>query len=433
MAFATTGNVGEFWTTGSNNNGGWFDTASGGTDYTQQASPQLALTDLATDGAGTGLSSSTGGFTAAMVGNAIHILSGTGFTPGWYRITAYTDTNNVTIDRSAGSSATAGTGNVGGAMAVPTDEIMELRTAGNILYFKGSGTFTLTENISSTIAGDNANILKIEGYTSTRGDNPTGTDMPLIACGAYTLTLSGLKNAMKNLRFTTTNASGVRNGTAGRTENCEAVNSSGTANRAAFYGGLGSIYHSCYGESTNGRAFYLSTTNVRVLNCFAKDSADAVYCNGNYAVIDNCVLADCTRGVNISLRSYAYISRCTIDDMTIGISATTATGCHIFNNNITNCTTGANWNSGYEAGIILDYNNWYGNTTDKNNITKGDNATANDPEYTDAANDDYSTGSNVQGTGFPGLFPGSATTSYSAQGAVQSQGGGGERVHGCIT
>ena len=81
---------------GSPTNGGGFADLDPGTsvDYSQQASAQLGVSDAATDGAGTGVSSVTGGFTAAMVGNVMY-LSGT--SEGWYQITAYTDTNNVTV------------------------------------------------------------------------------------------------------------------------------------------------------------------------------------------------------------------------------------------------------------------------------------------------------------------------------------------------
>lgn len=107
----TAGTVCEIRTTGSQNAGGGFYDRNPGTsvDYSQQDSPQLTLTDLATDGAGTGLSSATGGFTAAMAGNLIQITGGT-LTAGWYEITAYTDTNNVTIDRSDGLSKSGGNG-----------------------------------------------------------------------------------------------------------------------------------------------------------------------------------------------------------------------------------------------------------------------------------------------------------------------------------
>ena len=61
---------------------------------------ELSLTDCATASAGsTTLTSSTGGFTAAMVGKYYKYFCGTNITAGFYEITGYTDTNTVTIDR----------------------------------------------------------------------------------------------------------------------------------------------------------------------------------------------------------------------------------------------------------------------------------------------------------------------------------------------
>jgi hypothetical protein len=55
--------VWEMRTTGAQTNGGGYANLAPGTsvDYSQQDAAQLSLSDIATDGAGTGLSSATGG------------------------------------------------------------------------------------------------------------------------------------------------------------------------------------------------------------------------------------------------------------------------------------------------------------------------------------------------------------------------------------
>src|SRR5437667_9506862 len=104
--------------TGNDNNGGGFVVGASGTDYSQQTTAQLSLTDLATTGVVTTLTSVTGGFTSAMVGNIIHIISGTNFTAGFYQITVFTNSNTVTLDRAPTTAAgVSGTGSVGGALA----------------------------------------------------------------------------------------------------------------------------------------------------------------------------------------------------------------------------------------------------------------------------------------------------------------------------
>lgn len=125
---------------------GLFDpTVSGaGTDYTEQDAAQLALTDLASSTPYTTITSTTGGFTAAMVGNGIYIASGTGFTAGRYVITAYTNTNTVTVHTAcAASAASGGVAKVGGALAgfeVITTSAPYSSVAGNTVYIRGQGS-----------------------------------------------------------------------------------------------------------------------------------------------------------------------------------------------------------------------------------------------------------------------------------------------------
>jgi len=230
--------VWEVRTTGSDNNGGGFDSSYGGTDYSQQDTAQLSLTDLAattvtttwaastaynvgdkvipttandryyecttagTSGAtepawttGIGdtitdgtvvwtcrsfkLTSATGGFTSAMVGNVIHITAGTNFTAGFYLIEEYVDTNTVGIDRdpTTGLDASAGTGNVGGAVANPST-IEDVVVAGNKVYVK-SGTYILSSSLSITTVMDKGLPIEWIGYNLTRDDNPIGDNRPI--------------------------------------------------------------------------------------------------------------------------------------------------------------------------------------------------------------------------------------------------------------
>ncbi len=110
-----------------------------GTDYTEQDTAQLALTDLASATPYTTITSAVGGFTAAMVGNGIYIASGTGFTAGRYVITGYTSGNSVVLDRAcATASASGGVAKVGGAMAKMTS-VRPFAAAGNTILVRGQG------------------------------------------------------------------------------------------------------------------------------------------------------------------------------------------------------------------------------------------------------------------------------------------------------
>src|SRR3954462_191554 len=93
--------VWEIRTGGSDSNGGGWNNRTPGTsvDYSQQDSAQLTLTDLAAASTSTTLTSATGGFTAAMVGSILQIASGTNAVVGFYEITVYTSSTQVTLDR----------------------------------------------------------------------------------------------------------------------------------------------------------------------------------------------------------------------------------------------------------------------------------------------------------------------------------------------
>jgi|TARA_R100000149_G_scaffold31449_1_gene12086 hypothetical protein len=175
----------QWWirTDGNDLNGAGFDSTIGGygTNYSDQAAAQLTLTDLATSGAGsTTLTSSTGGFTSAMVGNAIQIVSGTNVTNGYYFVTGYTSSNSVTVDRApdnGGGGISSGNGKLGGAWASPEFVIGTAATttpsplvAGNTVNIRGSGTdnpsspdytFSTYRQLTS---GTTNNYIKFVGY-----------------------------------------------------------------------------------------------------------------------------------------------------------------------------------------------------------------------------------------------------------------------------
>tara|TARA_R100000353_G_C6510456_1_gene196502 strand:+ start:364 stop:1794 length:1431 start_codon:yes stop_codon:yes gene_type:complete len=176
----------QWWirTDGNDLNGAGFDSTIGGygsTNYADQATAQLTLTDLATSGAGsTTLTSATGGFTSAMVGNAIQIVSGTNVTNGYYFVTGYTSSGSVTVDRApdnGGGGISSGNGKLGGAWASPEFVIGTAATttpsplvAGNTVNIRGSGTDNPTSpdytfsNYRTLTGGTSTNFMKFVGY-----------------------------------------------------------------------------------------------------------------------------------------------------------------------------------------------------------------------------------------------------------------------------
>jgi hypothetical protein len=383
--------------TGSATNGGGFADLNPGTsvDYTQQAASQLSLTDCATSGIGvTTLTSATGGFTAAMEGNVMYLHTGTNLTDGWYQITGYTDTNTVTLDRAPDDGVggvSGGDCEVGGALDILTDTFLDdtnSLVAGNTIWIKNDGTMTLTGAINATNAGTTTNPIAIEGYNSSRGDNPLGTNRPLIAAGANDFELAGNYWITKNLRFTTTTANGFNvDGIASVIFNIASNNSSGTAARSAFLGGNNAKYIGCDGQSVNGRAFRYATGIA--YGSYAHDSVDGFDPLGDDICIVNCVVDTCSgNGMDVVGIDDILLANNTIYNCGTGINGTTGYGTMTLNNVIDACTTGASKSSSF--GIdLFDYNCW-NNTTDVSNVTKGDNSVTGDPSMTDPANGDFS-------------------------------------------
>jgi hypothetical protein len=156
---------------GNDSNGGGFDSAATGTDKSRSA-PAIR-TDLVLASTTT-LTSAGTPFTSTDVGNIIQILSGTGFTVGFYKINSVAG-STATLDRVAGTSgSTGGTGRLGGPLAT----IGKMGTAwigSNIVWIKDNGsTYALAVGANNP-AGNNAAPTMMIGYGTTRGDSGRAT------------------------------------------------------------------------------------------------------------------------------------------------------------------------------------------------------------------------------------------------------------------
>jgi len=387
--------VWEFDPGASNNNGGGYDAgiSGAGADYSQQTTAQLALTDLAMTTGGATLTSATGGFTSAMIGNCIQITAGTNFTAGFYFITAYTDTNTVTIDRDAttGSNGSAGTGNVGGSLAAFTDAILEIFTAGNKLWVRNNGTMTITATIDISNAGTATAPFVVEGYNSTRGDAPTLANRPTIAAGANRVKF-GAFWILKHFIFTTTEGIGLSadfSNSYNYFYNIKSTNSSGSGNRDAFYIAKGHAFL-CEGISTLGRAFFISAFPSSVSWCYAHDSASGFECDATSDTVSftGCIADTCTTGfvlgrVSTVLNSIAY-------NNTTGMSIDPGGEGNVFitNSILSDNTTGISAVADQDNSTGF-HNLYYNNTSDVSNFTKGAGAVSGNPNFTDAANGDF--------------------------------------------
>lgn len=440
----------EMRTTGGANNSGGFVTGASGVDYSQQDAAQYALTGCTTAGASATFANANAA--ADMVGNFARVVSGTNFTAGWYQIISVNVGTDVTCDRNVASGiGSNGVINIGGAISTFQDAFLETLEPGNIVHVK-VGTYTLAENIAVAKDGTAASPITIRGYNTTRNDSPTGTNRPLITGGAFGFTLD---NAWKveNIRGTSSGSNGLRADDNAVFQNVKWVSSDTNAVGFALNGGglIGAptLFINCEAEtSASGpSAVRISGTGVIVDGCKFKSATMGILTTtaGTMLQIAYSIVSG-GGGVNLASTGSFKSKNCTY----YGAETPAGTGITVFgagvailfsNNIVYGWTTGISQATANQTTNYYDYNDFFNNTTDRTNVTAGAGDIALDPQFTDAANGDFSIGTNLKATGFPGVFPGALTTGYIDIGAVQRQessSGGGSTgnmsiYHGSLT
>lgn len=197
---------------GNDVNGAGFVTGSSGTDMSQfpnknaasctscqSATINISTTDAVCAGTTT-LTSVTANFSAAIVGNIIHLNGGSGsLTAVWKEVTVFTSSTTVTID----SSCATGTGitmNIGGALATPNQAALNMALTDGAGAWIKAATYSITTNIVPGFGGANGGVPFFTGYQTSRGDLQTSNcftaTCPIFQAAAG---LGGADNAI--LRF----------------------------------------------------------------------------------------------------------------------------------------------------------------------------------------------------------------------------------------
>ena len=386
----------QWWvrTDGDNTNGGGYDSgiSGAGTNYSDQASAQLSLTDLATASVGsTTLTSATGGFTAAMIGNAIQIVSGTNANAGFYFITGYTDTNTVTIDRSCDSGSggvSGGSGKLGGAVAGlemfsthPSHTSYAPTARGNTINIRGSGSenpstpdYTLTGQYSIMYlpASTNEHIM-FRGYNG----RPHYRCSPSSGCMFYNQRGVNLKNIRISANGTTNATIGIFHGQDNSNSAVDCVfdqngHNTRLLNRVTAYGC--SMINT--GAATSGLTYTVQYSDL--YNCMLDNVSGGIYTRGQDVV--NSVI---TRIASYGIYTYqvdgdAYLARimnnlisnCTGDGITTTENSNARV--NIYYNVITDCGGyGINTSGSDRKDFRLDYNYFYNNTSGNYNGYSG--------------------------------------------------------------
>ena len=184
----------------SNNNGGGFvpTGSSCGTDYSQQASPQIAYTDMLV--ATTTFTSVANPVTSAITCNVIQIISGSGCTAGFYYVVS-TSSTTATLDRSAGTGTC--TANLGGAIGTLAELNTVMGLTNNITqtgWVKANATYSISSGVTFNMTNSNKGVsISINGYTTTRGDNGQPT-IQATSTSLAMITVSN-NNSLSNMTF----------------------------------------------------------------------------------------------------------------------------------------------------------------------------------------------------------------------------------------
>ena len=446
---------------GSSSNAGGFDAsiAGAGTNYANQDAAQYTFTDLASAGGSATVTSAAAGFTSDMVGNAITISSGGAtYTHGYYVITTYNSSTSVTLDRVCSSGAeTVGVGVVGGAFA----SLQNLSNGGAYLHAAPLAT-PLAAGHTINIRGSGSNDPSIgspdyshgAGYwTFPSGDLTSGSikfvgynGRPCI--GTSFLFLYEVQRwSISNIKFFSENTSYATYGIIYGNSSVESCK----FDQNGYDGSLLRVTFSINNEFVNtgstasGSEICLRgyTSIVAVGNYFSNIRGSGIGADStaySFTLINN-IISGCrgTGGAGIIISSvsdanYAFIiSNNTIDGGSgDGIKLNNSDAVSLFsvlNNIISNHTGGGKYGFNISvnttalndkiSGKTKNYNNYYNNTSNYNNISAGANDTTLDPTYANSGSGDFSVGTNMGNIGFPGAFPASLTTGYLDIGAVQ--------------
>jgi hypothetical protein len=325
---------------GNDNNGGGFvssNCSSPGTDWSQQNSPQYAITTATTAGASATFATALAA--ADMVCNVLQVISGTNFTTGFYQIISVVAGVSVTVDRNIATGVGAsGVINIGGALAtlpkaVTASQVQELST----IYIKNTGTVTLTS--VQTLA---FNLTAVIGYGTTRTDGTRVT----ITTSTNSVSLFTNNGAIFNFKFQNINFTN----TAG-TPLYAYVSSNTNASGPVFFDNCSFSGFSSAVRGDNNVNFqinHLVFTNSEIKNSVL----DGIFnTNGVLVVAGSYIHDNGGAGIHVSANGGGYGGTTTVIHSII--KSNTLSG--ILNSN-GNVPTGVNdayhWNSIYNSALI---------------------------------------------------------------------------------
>jgi len=425
---------------GNDANGGGYVSGGGGTDYSQQASPQWALTSISTSGATATINYTSSA--TAMIGNVVQVISGTNFTTGFYQITGVVVGTSFTVDRNLTTGAgSSGVLNIGGCFATLAGAAAASANQGYevmVFWFKATATYTISTGVTFSGGVANNPLLRFIGYTSTRGDGGSITVQPSAAITTITLSwYVSLENFILNGNSTGTQGVSVT----GRYNqlynvvahhftaegiiqseqctiyvNCSVYNCGGT--NGSFVPEI-AVLISCY--CYNAKGFYSiapAPATTVFIDCVAYNNTGwGFYTSGFICSVTRCVAANNSLGGIYS--NLAQVTNCILVGNTgygiyVNFLYSAVPGSPLFLNNAFYSNSSGNYsNSGYG----------YTNGGGLGDIILTGNPFNNPSSNDFSLNNTAGAGAACRAAGFPGVAP--FGTGYIDIGALQSQSTGG--------
>lgn len=432
-------------TTGSNTNGGGFVTGASGTDWSQQDAAQYAVTDAVTDGSST-ITSATASFGTDVVGNILYITGGTGaIVTDFYQITVRNSATSITVERSTGlTTGTGATLNIGGSFQTIQTAMARMSIDGMIAYVK-QGTYNLITAINTPTASFVTGDRRLLGYTTTHGDNPTGTGRPTVKTDGNAINALLVDNMGWRIGSFIFDGSGASAGLTGISadttqhttiHHCKVVNFS--IRGIDINTGPAAIANVIDCEVTNCAQGITTTAYLKMINCWVHDNTGVGLICGEFVTILRSVISNNTGASSdgIQCAHHVAISHCVImgngrDGIRTTFPYAIGLGGQIVNNVLmSNGGYGIHTENGLaRAYETVDYNAFFNNTSGARNVILAgphDVTLTADP-FINAAGNVYHLnttaggGAALRAAGFPGLFPGGLTTGYLDIGAAQHQ------------
>lgn len=229
-------------------------------------------------------------------------------------------------------------------------------------------------------------------------------DRPLIAAGAFPFLFNNYWRIF-NLRVTTDHASGLKIDTGCIAWNCKVA---ATSTRAIHNVGSGTRIISCEASNSGGKGIEGGSAALRVIGCYIHDCTDdIIFINNSTGVLLFNLFDTAPTGFDMSIGANHTVFGNTFYNCALAIDGTADPVGHLYMNNIIDSsgTRGADWSANV-GNNFWDYNNWKNNADDENNVTKGPNTLALQPQFVDAAGGNFLPRAWQSILGFPGQFPG---------------------------